>query len=115
MQQTYPASGHCLVSSGSDGGAQIGTIRSAQNASAQKESPGLPGLDSKADERIQTVDIHVGNMTSTDPQLTESQGFVTIDDNARSKYAARNDLRIKRISVFAVGEWPRDPDHVVLA
>ncbi len=54
-------------------------------------------------------------MTSTDPQLTESQGFVTIDDNARSKYAARNDLRIKRISVFAVGEWPRDPDHVVLA
>jgi hypothetical protein len=31
----------------------------------------------------------------------------------RSKYAARNRLRIKRVRAFAVGEWPRDPDHVL--
>ncbi len=45
------------------------------------------------------------------PQLTEGQGFVTIDIDARSKYAARKGVRIKRVSASAVGEWPRDPDH----
>ncbi len=45
------------------------------------------------------------------PQLTEGHGFVTIDIDARSKYAARKGLHIKRISAFAVGEWPRDPNH----
>ena len=63
MQQTYPTSGHCLASNGNDGGAQIGEIGSAQVASSQEKSPGLPGLVAKAGERIRTVDIHVGNVT----------------------------------------------------
>ena len=62
-QQTDPTSGHCLASDGNDGIAQIGEIGSAQVASAQEKSPGLPGLESKAGERIRTVDIHVGNVT----------------------------------------------------
>jgi hypothetical protein len=35
--------------------------------------------------------------------------------DARSKYAAREGLLIKRIRAFAMGEWPRDPDHVLAA
>ena len=63
MQQTYPTSGQCLASDGNDGSAQIGEIGRAQVSAAQTESPGLPGLESKAGERIRTVDIHVGNVT----------------------------------------------------
>ena len=70
------------------------------------------GFTLKAGERIRTVDIHVGNAR---PQVTQSavaHEVTSIAVGARSKYAARDGLRIKRICTFAVGEWPRDPDHV---
>ena len=111
LQQTYLTSGNCLAFDGNDGGAQIGESGSAQVASAQEESPGLSGLVGKAGERIRTVDIHVGNVCAQDTQTTACQEIASVGVNARSKYAARNGLRIKRISAFAVGEWPRDPDH----
>ena len=66
---------------------------------------------SKAGERIQTVDIHVGNVCERVTQSIASQQVASFEVDARSKYAARNTLHIKRISTFAVGEWPRDPDH----
>jgi hypothetical protein len=43
-------------------------------------------------------------------QSVASQDVASFAVDARSKYAARNKLRIRRISAFAVGEWPRDPD-----
>jgi len=45
-------------------------------------------------------------------QSAASKQVAPIDIDARSKYAARNSLRIKQISAFAVGEWPRDLDRV---
>jgi hypothetical protein len=43
-------------------------------------------------------------------QSTVAHEVASIAVSARSKYAARNGLRIRRISAFALGEWPRDPD-----
>ena len=111
MQQTHPTSGHCLASHGNDDAAQIGEVGSAQVSAAQEKSPGLSGLGSKAGERIRTVDIHVGNVQSPVMQSAVTHEVTSIAVGARTKYAARNSLHIKRISALAVGEWPRDPDY----
>ena len=84
----------------------------AQMSVAQEKSPGSPGLKSKAGERIRTVDIHVGNVCPLVTQATACQEVVSVGVGARTKYAARNSLRIKQISRFAIGEWPRDPNYV---
>ena len=72
---------------------------------------GVGGITSKAGERIRTVDIHVGNVCARVAQSSAFQGVASVEVDARSKYAARNRVRIKRISTSAVGEWSRDPDH----
>ena len=74
-------------------------------------TPGSTAPTSKAGERIRTVDIHVGNVTSTDPQLTAGKGFVAIDDNARSKYAA-NRAGIGPDLGSVVEGWPTLPDAI---
>ena len=91
--------------------AQAGDIRHAQAASAQEESPELPGLSTRAGERIRTVDIHVGKVGAGLAQSATSQDVTSVAADTRTKYAARNNLRIKGISAIGVGEWPRDPDH----
>jgi len=47
-----------------------------------------------------------------DTQIAESKTVPADEVDARSKYAARNTVQIKRISVYSVCEWPRDPDYV---
>ena len=111
LQQTFLTSGNCLAFDGNDGGAQIGESGSAQVASAQEESPGLSGLVGKAGERIRTVDIHVGKVCARVAQSATCQEVASIEVDARSKYAARNAVRIKHVSASGVGEWPGDPDY----
>ena len=67
------------------------------------------GFTSKAGERIRTVDIHVGNVRVGDTQTAESKTVPADEVDARSKYAARNTVQIKLVSVYSVCEWPRDP------
>ncbi len=56
--------------------------------------------------------LHVGNVRVGDTQTAESKTVPADEVDARSKYAARNTVQIKRISVYSVCEWPRDPDYV---
>ncbi len=81
------------------------------NAYGARKKPRFSGLSSRAGERIRTVDIQFGNVRHKNNQAPANQGLTMIPSVARSKYAARNNLRIRRVSAFAVGEWPRDPDH----
>jgi hypothetical protein len=53
----------------------------------------------------------LGNVCDRVTQTGTSKQVASSDIDARSKYAARNTVRIKRISLSAVGEWPPDPDH----
>ena len=62
-------------------------------------------------DRIRIDDVHVGNVSADVAQTAASQDVASVAADKRTKYAARNNLRIRRISAFAVGEWPRDPDH----
>jgi hypothetical protein len=54
----------------------------------------------------------IGNVIGRRAQLSKNQALRAIAVDARSKYAARKAVRIKRISAYSVGEWPRDPDCV---
>jgi hypothetical protein len=54
----------------------------------------------------------IGNVRVGDTQTAESKTVPADEVDARSKYAARNTVQIKRISVYSVCEWPRDPDYV---
>jgi hypothetical protein len=66
---------------------------------------------SRAGDRIRTDDIHVGKV---DPQVAQPAAAVQITagaEGARSKYAAKSTVRIKRVILRSVGEWPRDPNH----
>ena len=38
----------------------------------------------------------------------------SVEVDARSKFAANQNVRIKRLAVFSVGEWPRDPNHAIV-
>ncbi|MHC4220262.1 MAG: hypothetical protein ACYSU7_17595 [Planctomycetota bacterium] len=54
----------------------------------------------------------IGNVCARVAQSAASQTVASVDIGTRSKYAARNGLRVKHIRAFAVGEWPRDPVHM---
>jgi hypothetical protein len=65
----------------------------------------------KAGDRIRTDDIPDWQVCESVAQSATFQDVTSVGRDTRSKYAARNGLRIKHISAVSVGEWPRDPDH----
>ena len=55
----------------------------------------------------------IGNVTARSVLTPPNQGLTTAKAQARSKYAERTKVRIKRVISYSAGEWPQDPDHAL--